>query len=194
MNIHQLSVRYQPEQDRILLSLNTSAGQNLDIWLTRRLTLALWPQLNLVVIDHFAIPADAKSDGFVDLAAMDKQTRSVLADFRREEVLQNMDFDTPFQADSAQSLTGATTLLATEITLSPQEGQKVQVHFKEQLSLTETVRGIQMDLQATLIFSLVQLLGQALEHTQWQIGVKPVVTDPDDSIPGQAETRPTYLN
>ena len=194
MNIHQLSVRYQPEQDRILLSLNTSAGQNLDIWLTRRLTLALWPQLNLVVIDHFAIPADAKSDGVVDLAAMDEQTRSLLADFRREEVLQSMDFDTPFAADSAQSLTGATPLLATEITLSPQEGQTVHLHFKEQMSPTETVRGIQMDLQATLIFSLVQLLGQALEHTQWQAGLKTVAAEPDDTALEMAEKRPTYLN
>ena len=194
MNIHQLSVRYQPEQDRILLSLNTTAGQNLDIWLTRRLTLALWPQLNHLVIHHFAIPADAKSDGVVDLAAMDTQTRTLLADFRREEVLQNMDFNTPFQADSAQSLTGMTPLLATEVTLSPQEGQTVQVLFKEQLSPTETVRTIQMDLHATMVFSLVQLLGQAQEHTQWQAGVKAVAAESDDSSAEPGSTRPTYLN
>ncbi len=119
MNIDQLSVRYQPEQDRILLSLNTSEGQN---------------------------------------------------------------------------LTGTTPLLATEITLSPQEGQKVQVHFKEQLSPTEPVRGVQFDLQTTLLFSLVQLLGQALEHTQWQAGLRAIAAEPDDAATELAETRPIYPN
>ena len=134
MNIHQLSLRYQPQQDRILLSLNTTAGQTLDIWLTRRLTFALWPQLNHMVITHFAIPADAKSDGTVDLAAMDMHTRTLLTDFRRLETVEKMDFKTPFQEDQHEHLTGPAPLLATEITLSPQPGQKMQVQLKEQLT------------------------------------------------------------
>ena len=58
MNIHQLSVRYLPEQNRILLSVNTTDGQELDLWLTRRMVLAMSPQLNRIAMDHFAVPAD----------------------------------------------------------------------------------------------------------------------------------------
>ncbi len=195
MNIHQLSVRYQPEQDRILLSLNTTTGQTLDIWLTRRLTLALWPQLNQMVISHVANPEDAKSDGFVNLAAMDAHTRTVLADFRRQVVLQTMDFSTPFQANQQASLTGGAPLLATEITLSPQPGQKVQVQFKEQISPTAAVRDIRLDLQATLVFSLVQMLGMALPNTQWQMAATGLaLTDADGLTPGLSTERPSYLN
>ena len=36
MNIHQLSVTYLPEQDRILARVNTTAGEEMRLWLTRR--------------------------------------------------------------------------------------------------------------------------------------------------------------
>ena len=52
MNIHQLSVNYLQEQDRILLRINTSAGEELRLWLTRRLTLNLWPMLTKIVADQ----------------------------------------------------------------------------------------------------------------------------------------------
>ena len=55
------------------------------MWLTRRMTLRFWPLINRVVIDHFALPPDAKTDGFVDLAAMGPRTREMLSDLRRQE-------------------------------------------------------------------------------------------------------------
>ncbi len=91
MEIRQISVRYHQDHDRILVNINTSAGEEVQMWLTRRMTLRLWPLINRVVIDHFAIPADAKTDGFVNLAAMDTQTNTVLADFKRQEDIQDED-------------------------------------------------------------------------------------------------------
>ena len=167
MNIHQLSVRYLPEQDRILLSVNTTDGQELDLWLTRRITLGLWPQLNRITTEHFAVPANAKSDGFVDLNALDVQTRKALADSRRQELLQSADFKTPYRAGTSQRPLGQTPLLATEITMTPTTGQQVAIDFKEQLGPAGSSRAVQLALQPQLVFSLVHMLGQALEHTQW---------------------------
>jgi hypothetical protein len=207
MNIHQLSVRYLPEQDRILLSVNTTDGQELELWLTRRMCLALWPQLNRMTVDHFAVPAQAKSDGFVDLAALDVQTRKALVDFRRQELLQTADFKTPYRANAGQRPLGQLPLLATEITMTPDAGKQVVIDFKEQMEAKGPSRALQLALQPQLVFSLVHMLGQALEHTQWlspvQVaGLPGLVASGDATSPADKAdegmlpdpARPRYLN
>ncbi len=37
MQIHQLQASYQADQDRILLRLNTHSGEEMRVWLTRRM-------------------------------------------------------------------------------------------------------------------------------------------------------------
>jgi hypothetical protein len=207
MNIHQLSVRYLPEQDRILLSVNTTVGQEFDIWLTRRITLALWPQLNRMATDHFAVPAQAQSDGFVDLTTLDTGTRKVLADFRRQELLQTADFETPYRTGQGTRPLGETPLLATEITMTPvtpipAKGQQADIHFKEHLGANSAHRGVQLALQPQLIFSLMKMLDQAMGHAQWVVAnalspdfsldLTPGV--PADDIPPTDPERPRYLN
>ena len=210
MNIHQLSVRYVPEQDRILLSVNTTDGQELDLWLTRRMVLAMWPQLNRMAMDHFAVPADAKTDGFVDLSALDTGTRQVLADTRRQELLQNADFKTPYRATAKTRPMGASPLLPVEITLKPLDAQQVEVHFKEQPGTAGSGRGLQLALQAQLVFSLVHMLSQSMEHTGWFSaaptglghwqgpslagGPLPSLAEPADESISSGDDRPRYLN
>ena len=46
MQIHQLSVTYQAEQDRILLRINSTSGEEMRMWLTRRLMSGLWPLMS----------------------------------------------------------------------------------------------------------------------------------------------------
>ena len=52
MQVHQFSVSYVQEQDRILVRINTTAGEELRVWFTRRLMLPLWPNLNKAVADQ----------------------------------------------------------------------------------------------------------------------------------------------
>ena len=194
MNIHQLSVRYQIDQDRILLSLNTTEGDEVQVWLTRRITLGLWPLLNRIAIDHFAIPADAKSDGFVDLAAMDQKTRAMLADMRRQEAVQTLDFETPYKGGSGSKLLGNTPMLLTEINLTPLNGNALHLRFHEKLEGGGSARMFEMQFPAEIMFSVVQLLGQSLHQAQWQIA------DGSPMLESEAEPdlleakRPVYLN
>ena len=192
MNIHQLSVRYLPEQDRILLSVNTTDDQAFDLWLTRRICLALLPQLTRMVVDHFAAPAATQGDGLVDLTALDANARKVLTDFRGQEWLQNADFKTPYRATTGTHPLGHMPLLATEITMKPGTDQQVSIHFQEQLDPNSTSRAVQMALHTPLVFSLMHMLGQALEHSQW---VSPVDTANLPRVPSLTDQdRPRYLN
>lgn len=197
MDIRQLSIRYHLDQDRILVTINTSGGEEVQMWLTRRIALALWPLLNRVVIDHFAIPQDARTDGGVDLAAMDPKTREMLADLRRQEAVQTFDFSTPYQQPATPNRPfGTIPLLVTEVNLTPKPDGQLQMNFREVLTDPDASRGFQLDMPADLVFGLIQLLHQALEHSQWQVDRLPDATlqavDEIDLSPDAV--RPTYLN
>ena len=200
MDIRQISIRYRQDHDRILVDINTGAGAEVQVWLTRRMTLRLWPLLNRVVVDHFAIPQDAKTDGFVNLATMDTRTKTLLADFKREEAMQKADFNTPYQTGATLHPLGNNPLLVTEVNLTPFGNGQLQLNFNEKLEDPASLRGFQMDLSTELVFAVIKLMGHALEQSQWQIGhgASPpsmVVDEAAEEIDLSPDaTRPTYLN
>lgn len=201
MDIRQISIRYQPDHDRILVNINTSAGEEVQMWLTRRMTLRLWPLLNRVVIEHFAIPDGAKTDGFVNLDAMDVQSKTLLADLQRQEAIQKADFVTPYQASSnAIRPLGADPLLVTEVNLTPRGSAQMHLNFREEIEGLASHRGFQINLSPELVFAVIQLLGQALEQSQWDVGhAKPASARAMDAAQEEIDlspdaTRPTYLN
>jgi hypothetical protein len=201
MNIRQLSVRYHTDQDRILVCINTTAGEEVQMWLTRRMTTRLWPLINRIVIDHFAIPQDAKTDGYVDLAAMGSRTREMLADMRRQEAVQTADFATPYENKQTLRPLGDVPLLVTEVNFTPKENGQMQMNFKEVLQEPLSNRGFQLDMPADMVFAVINLLKHALDQSEWEVGSQlhtaaPIlveaVVDEIDLSPDA--TRPTYLN
>ena len=200
MDIRQLSVSYQLDQDRILVRVNTSVNEEVRMWLTRHMMLRLWPMINRVVIDHLAIPADAKTDGYVDLNAIGPGTRKMLADMRRQEAVEKADFSTPYQGEVAARPLGETPLLVTEVNLTPKTNGQLQMNFKELLREPASNRGFQLDMPADLVFGVIQLLHLALQQSQWQLAspastVVATVVDVTDEVDLSPDaTRPTYLN
>lgn len=200
MDIRQFSVLYILEQDRILVRINSGAGEEVQMVLTRHMTLRLWPMLNRLVIDHLAIPADAKTDGYVDLAAMGSRSREILADLRRQEVAEKADFKTPYSGDTAHRPLGDIPLLVTEVNLTPKPDGVLQMNFKEILKEPASNRGFQLDMAADMVFGVIQLFHHALEQSEWLQGApKPVASMTQMPAPDELDfspdaTRPTYLN
>lgn len=200
MDIRQFSVLYILDQDRILVRINSGAGEEVQMTLTRHMTLRLWPMLNRVVIDHLAIPADAKTDGYVDLAAMGNRSREILADLRRQEVAEKADFKTPYRNDTTHRPLGDTPLLVTEVNLTPKTDGVLQMNFKEILKEPASNRGFQLDMAADMVFGVIQLFHHALEQSQWLHGlvvpaaVTTLLSTPDELDFSPDATRPTYLN
>lgn len=194
MNIHQLSIRYQLDQDRILLSLNTTQGHEIEVWLTRRLLIGFWPVFNRVVLDHFAVAADAKSDGFVDLKALDNSTRQLLAQQRSQELLQGQDFATPYKTGAKEHPLGNAPLLLTEISLTPSAQGQLHITFTEQLAGGPKPRAFNLDLPSSMVFSLLKLMHHALAQSHWDQMPMPRGTLTEPASPLEAGERPLYLN
>jgi hypothetical protein len=191
MQIHQLSVTYQPEQDRILLRVNSTSGEEMRLWLTRRLTLGLWPVLGKIQTEQLLKTESAGSA----LEKADDDLRRMLADFRKEEFLQKADFDTPYE-DKENLPLGADPLLVTDVDATPLPSGRLRLAFTERASVSGGAkpRGFQMELDPRLMQGLMHLLEQSLARSQWRelTPGKPAAGEEAGAEP--AAERPRYLN
>lgn len=196
MHIHQMSARHDQEQDRILVSLNTTDDEELRFWLTRRLMDRLWPTLNTLVIEHFAVPEDAQTDGYVNLDALDDDSKAMLAHAQQEASLQSADFQTPYKSGGLRQPLGQQPLLVTKIDLTIGKSRQLRFRVTEALQDSAEPREFQMELKPELTFGLMQLLKQAIARADWGIaltGVSASATDDASAIFARAEPS-NYLN
>ena len=129
MKIHQLSVVYQAEQDRIFVRINTAAAEEVRLWITRRLMVGLWPLLTKLLTQHLLKLESAGSS----LAAADDALKKMLADFRKEEFLQEADFETPYDDNQAALPLGQDPVLVTDVDASPLANGRLRLSFNERL-------------------------------------------------------------
>lgn len=189
MRIHQMSVSYQAEQDRILVRINTTAGEEMRLWLTRRMMAGLWPLLARLVTEQLLKlePAGAS------LAGADPQLKKMLADFRKEEFLQQADFATPYKDAAARLPLGEEPLLVTDVDATPLPAGAVRLAFSERLpGAREQSRSFQVELAPRLMQGFMHLLEQSLAKSGWREPFAPSV--PDAGADEGQGARPRYLN
>jgi hypothetical protein len=192
MKIHQLSVTYLAEQDRILVRINTSASKEMRLWLTRRLMVGLWPLLSTLLTQHLLkLEAAGRT-----LDSADPGLRKMLADFRKEEFLKNADFDTPYKENQPLLAQGEEPLLVTDVDASPLPDGRLRLSFNEhRKEVAGEPRSFQMQMQPKLMQGLMHLLEQALARAQWGESLGSAAAD--DGTPldeSQPARRPRYLN
>jgi hypothetical protein len=191
MKIHQLSVTYLAEQDRILVRINTSAAKEMRLWLTRRLMMGLWPLLSKLLTQHLLkLEAAGRT-----LDSADAGLRKMLADFRKEEFLKDADFETPYQEKEPVPAQGEEPLLVTDVDASPLPDGRLRLSFNEHRKESEREpRRFQVEMQPKLMQGLMHLLEQALVRAQWGDPLGSAAGDgapPDENQPAH---RPRYLN
>ncbi|MDO8317741.1 hypothetical protein [Rhodoferax sp.] len=186
MKIHQLSVAYQPDQDRILVQINTLAGEVLRVWLTRRMTLILLPRL-------FEATHKLQAE-HLQLSTTNDAAQQMLMDFKKQQSIANSDFKTPFNAEAKALPLGPEPLLVNTLQLSPHAKGILQIGFEEKI--TAQPRSFQISMDLTLLHSFLHLLESSAKTAAW--GLTPPASAP---MPGDTETdqignaeAPHYLN
>ena len=161
MGIHQLSVVYDEVQDRLLWRINTHEAQEYRFWMTRRLMLRLMPHLK----NHW-VQAESRQAG---LSTQPSATQHLMADFQRQAFLEKADFKQPFapaQAPSALPL-GEAPMLVTEVQITPQAGQQVQMVLHHKLPGATQVQSAQLILGSELLQGLLHLSEAAMRQAEW---------------------------
>ena len=191
MHIHQLSVTYLGEQDRILVRISTTESAQVRLWLTRRLTLGMRPLLNAVQTQQLVQTEPAVTSQTDSRLQSDADMKQMLADFRKQELLQNADFDTPFADQGAALPLGEEPLLITEASVSPR-GTAVHLELAEKLPGVEKPRSLKLELEPKLMQGLLVLLDKALAHSDW---AQPAMETVAGSLADLVEVeKPRYLN
>ena len=190
MNVHQLSITYVPEQDRILVRVNSRQGQELRFWFTRRLTLGLEPLLDRAVTDHVARQGGPATS---HMAAMDAVSKKAMAQFKRSENLQTSDFTTPYQTPDAGVAVFENPLLVTEVNVAALTSGQLRLSFSEKLSGTTETRSFQMALSDQLIHAFAHLLERAVVQSHWRDPTGPNAAAPS-ADPSREPEKPHYLN
>lgn len=195
MNIHQLSVNYVQEHDRVLVRINTVDDEELRLWFTRRLTLGFLPLLSKVVAEQVAKTERVRSPY---IAASDEQSQQLLADFKKVESVRGSDFATPYKEQPSALPLGAEPLLVTEINLTPLSNGQLQFVFSEKLPAQAATQGVprsfQMALEPKLTHGLMHLLEKAFEVSQWT-QMPSAYSQQVNTLPGErAPAKPKYLN
>lgn len=159
MNLAQLSVTYERENDRILARFNTPQGEELRVWLTRRLlSRAHQPLLDAMVNQ------DARLS---NLASDDAASKRVLSEFRQNESVNAADFKTPYNTQPKTFPLGAAPLLVTHLHITPNAGGSLGIRFEEQLGTPPVPRGFQVLMESGMLHSFMHLLQAALKAAEW---------------------------
>lgn len=199
MKIHQVSVTYVAEQDRMLVRINTTDAEELRFWLTRRLLVGLWPLMNQALAVQLSVP-ESPAPGVTTGEGM----RRMLAEFRKDALKAQADFATPYRTEELKTPLGAEPLLVTEVKVSHRVGNLVQIDLAELLPQTAPPRSFKLELDPSLLQGIVQLIEQAMPHADWRLeqagpqmpAELPVPEEgpegTDDPEPEPA--RPRYLN
>jgi hypothetical protein len=198
MNIHQVSVNYAPEQDRLLIRINGREGGELRAWLTRRLALALWPVLSQTAVAQMTKLAGPAAPA----ASLDEQRGQLLDAFQKEALLRTGDFETPYEdrrGQPADAALGPEPLLLTEVKVTLMGTGQLRLQMLEKLPGGDAVRNFQLMMDAQLTNGLLHLLHQSLNASQWlepltSPALQPAAANADVPELAMDPTKPRYLN
>lgn len=199
MKIHQLSVTYLGDQDRLLVRVNTTSAEELRLWFTRRLVKGLWPLINQMLADQLVRQEASVTSGAASDAAADDDMKKMLLAHRKGELLEQADFATPYKEEDAVLPLGEVPLLVTEIKMTAGPQAAVQMEFAEQAQEGQPPRGFKVELDTRLLQGLVHLIEQALGHADWQLedalaAAAALGAESGTDTPDEPTTRPRYLN
>ena len=193
MQIHQLNIQYQADQDRVLARINTNAGTELRLWLTRRMTLGLLPVLRKVENEQLEKSLAAQPDEELGMTAKDPKVREMLSEFKKERTLQQADFKTPYKGPEPRQ-TAEQPLLVVEVQITPLPNFSARIKFAALPADNTQRREIKMELDQKMMLGLVHLLDKAFSDSRWgetsPAPATPVAPDGAPAIPA----RPQYLN
>jgi hypothetical protein len=200
MRLHQLNLKFDPEQDRLLLRINTSTQLELRLWLTRRLTVGVLPLVRRLVAEQVVKVEALEAVSDTALMAKDPKIREFLSEIKKDTILKNSDFSTPFK-EQAPSPTPAQSaapvddpVLVSEMALTPLTNGHLKIKFTGKAGGSAQSRDVQIDLDDKLMHGFLHLLEKSYATSEWATAAVASVDNEAASDKTANTGRPQYLN
>jgi hypothetical protein len=153
MRLHQLTLDFIAEQDRLLLRVSTDNQLEVRLWLTRRALRLLWPLLVQMVR---ASPEVALQSN--------PQARDALVGMQHEQALSQANFAQPYEELAREMPLGAEPILVARMQTNRDDSGNHILGL-----LPQQGQGINLTLDDTLLHSLCKLLQDAVAKSDWDI-------------------------
>lgn len=180
MAIHQIQIRHDETEDRLLLRLSTTDNYEFRFWLTRRFTKRLWRMLTQMLEWDRAVKQQ-----------LDPETRHTVLDLQHEGYSQQADYTKKFE-EHAPGAPRRMLLGEAPVLLARAEGKKrdegVQVLRLHPLQ----GQGIDITLDTRLLHIFTRMLREQVAKTDWDVNLTLYEATPE-TAPAH-ETQPRKLN
>jgi hypothetical protein len=169
--LHQINLGYSPEEDRLLLRINTTGKTEYRLWLTRRYVKLLWKMLTKSVDRLPDVQAQAAPE-----------TRAAVKSFQREEARQAANYSKKFEDSEAKRPLGEAAVLLTGVRVSP-GGKGTQLTLQ-----AKNGPAINLSLEKKLLYSLCDLLISSTKQAEWNLDLNvdedaPAAAEPEQDAP-----------
>jgi hypothetical protein len=159
MKIHQIQIRHDESEDRLLLRLSTTDNCEFRFWLTRRFVKRLWAMLVQMLEWDQAVRQQA-----------DPVTRRTVIDIQHEGFSQQANYAKKFE-ESSQEGPRALPLGEAPTVLAKAKGKKGELGMQLLSLHPRQGQGIDMTLDTKLLHIFTRLLRQAVAKTDWDINL-----------------------
>ena len=171
--LHQINLGFSPEEDRLLLRINTTGQTEYCLWLTRRYVKLLWKLLTQSVERLPEVSAQSAPEA-----------RAAVKSFQRQEARQVADYSKSYDDGQATRPLGEVAALLVGVRAGPgKNGTQLILQTKDG-------RAINLSLELKLLYSLLDLLVSSTKQAEWNLNLKvedaavaaAVAPDPDEPV------------
>lgn len=156
MKIHQINFAYMPVEDRVLFRFNTSDSAEFRLILTRAMSIRVLAQIESIIQINLER----------EYPAILEDSLRAVGDFKRDTVIENSDYKTPFASSATTYPIGEQALLVTGLLMSVVDGAPL---LGFQLPTNQTVS---ISLDHNLSLAIDKLFRDNLAAIDW--GIVPV--------------------
>ncbi|OOZ36098.1 hypothetical protein [Solemya velesiana gill symbiont] len=149
-NLHQINVQFNPQEDRLVLSVRADDNSEIKAWLTRRYT-----RLLLGILGKLATQNQAGADS--------ADAQQAMQSFQRDAALEGADFETEYDQSATTHPLGEEPVLVTKIEYKP-TGDLIALA----LGLPDG-RNINLNLTKDLLFVFIKLLEEGAAKAEWDL-------------------------
>ena len=167
--LHQINIKFDPGQDRLLLRIRTDDDAEIIAWLTRRFTKLLLGVLNKV-------SARGKSDG------ESLVTSDAIEEMQKDAALAGADFATQYQSTASLHPFGKEPVLLTGISYRTQDNGLLALSLK-----MDDKRSVNFTLSRDLLIVLIKLLADGSGKAEWDLNSVGTDSRSNSGMPAQSQ-------
>jgi len=166
--LHQLTMTYSPEQDRVMLRIGTKEKTEYQLWMTRRFVRVMWGALVQTIERDPNLAKDLLPDVKDAVMAMEHQ-----------ESIQGSDFSQKHEKSNVNLTSNTGALLVTGGQVKPVNSDLTRINLK-----TENGMGVEFSLNKQLLHALCHMMVTSAQTAEWDLEL--AIGDPQVVVPADA--------